>query len=613
MFLLLRPEHKCLASQQAMQQAGLTVIPLALQRIEADESQLQKLPEKLNALAENSKVIFVSPVAAELATNALANTQWPAHLDYFAVGSATANILEQQGLQVVTPEDQRSEGLLALAQLQQVQQQTILLVKGQHGRATLQQQLSQRGAVVKAAELYQRRGIEIPIPQIPWQQQAIRCIICTSNEQIELAFGQLPADWLQQLHWIVVSPRAEQKLKEYGVTSIHQSLGASDQALTEVALTLSEQFMSENSAKPSTQEQQEQPSTATSDTSVAQSQPVKRSGGVFTLLLAWFNFIALLVLAVGGYWFWQQWQNQQLTQVSQQQIQELKQTQSQQQQTVSSALTQQQKQIEQQLQPLLEANQIQQQKLQQLASRRPNDWLLAEADYLVKMAGRKIWLEKDLATSVQLLQAADQRLQSMADPSLLPVRQLIHQDIQRLKQVNPVDTQQLALTLLALVEQSRNLPLAMIKLPEAAEQTQDNDLSQSAGDWQQNLKKSWQQFADSFITVKRRTEAVKPLMSAQQQWFSRQQLQYYLLQAQQALLSNQSDLYQQALQQAITQLELDFDLSTPSVQAVNQQIQQLTQQNIAQQYPQQLQVQQAIQDLLQSRAENIFNQQGNSL
>jgi len=611
MFLLLRPEHKCLASQQALQQAGLTVYALPLQRIKEDKEQLQQLPEKLNNLADTSKVIFVSPVAAELATQQLAHGQWPQNLSYFAVGSTTAAVLEQLDLTVTTPDDQRTEGLLALSALQQVQQQSILLVKGKNGRQTLQQQLTQRGAHVESIELYQRQSIKLQPPEMPWQQQGIRCIICTSNEQVELAFEQLPRDWLQQLHWIVVSPRAEQKLKDYGVKFIHQSLGASDQALTDAAHILTEQFMSENSVKGPKQEQQQTPGSKGDNTT--QAHKSKRPGGTFGLLLAWFNFIALLALAAGGYWFWQQWQTQQQTQVSQEQIQQLQQAQSQQQSQLTSALEQQQQKIAQELQPLLESNKVQQQKLQQLASRRPNDWLLAEADYLVKMAGRKIWLEKDLATSVQLLEAADQRLQNMADPSLLPTRQLIRQDIQRLKQVNPIDKQQLALVLLALVEQSRNLPLAMITLPDAELAEQNQPLSQSTNDWQQNLKKTWQQFADGFITVKRRTEMVKPLMSAQQQWYSRQQLQHYLLQAQQALINNQALLYTQALQQANSQLELDFDLSTSAVKAVKQEIQQLAQQNIKGEYPSQLQAQQAIQDLLQSRAEHVFNPQGSQL
>ena len=47
--------------------------------------------------------------------------------------------------------------------------------------------------------------------------------------------------------------------------------------------------------------------------------------------------------------------------------------------------------------------------------RRPNDWLLAEADYLVKLAGRKLFLEHDVESATQLMESADQRIASLND------------------------------------------------------------------------------------------------------------------------------------------------------------------------------------------------------
>ena len=38
--------------------------------------------------------------------------------------------------------------------------------------------------------------------------------------------------------------------------------------------------------------------------------------------------------------------------------------------------------------------------------RRPNDWLLAEADYLVKLAGRKLFLEHDAVSATKLMESA---------------------------------------------------------------------------------------------------------------------------------------------------------------------------------------------------------------
>ena len=73
--------------------------------------------------------------------------------------------------------------------------------------------------------------------------------------------------------------------------------------------------------------------------------------------------------------------------------------------------------------------------LLQLQSRRPNDWLLAEADYLVRMAGRKLWLERDANAAVLLLTEADNRLRDLNDASVLPLRQAIAADSAKLKEL----------------------------------------------------------------------------------------------------------------------------------------------------------------------------------
>lgn len=51
-----------------------------------------------------------------------------------------------------------------------------------------------------------------------------------------------------------------------------------------------------------------------------------------------------------------------------------------------------------------------------------NDWLMAEAEYLVQLANHRLLLEKDVATAAVALKAADARLAEVADPALLHVR-----------------------------------------------------------------------------------------------------------------------------------------------------------------------------------------------
>lgn len=44
-------------------------------------------------------------------------------------------------------------------------------------------------------------------------------------------------------------------------------------------------------------------------------------------------------------------------------------------------------------------------------------WLLAQADFLVKLAGRKLWSDQDVTTAAALLKSADASLADMNDPS----------------------------------------------------------------------------------------------------------------------------------------------------------------------------------------------------
>jgi len=56
-------------------------------------------------------------------------------------------------------------------------------------------------------------------------------------------------------------------------------------------------------------------------------------------------------------------------------------------------------------------------------------WLLSQADFLVKLAGRKLWTDQDVTTAAALLKSADASLADMNDPSLIAARRAITEDI----------------------------------------------------------------------------------------------------------------------------------------------------------------------------------------
>ncbi|NVK57017.1 MAG: uroporphyrinogen-III C-methyltransferase [Alteromonadaceae bacterium] len=268
---------------------------------------------------------------------------------------------------------------------------------------------------------------------------------------------------------------------------------------------------------------------------------------------------------------------------------------------------QQQQQTLQQLQNQLQGALAQ---IQELDGRRPTDWLIAEADYLVRMAGRKIWLEQDIRTAIILLGNADARLTSLADPSVLPVRALIAEDIQRLQQVNPVSQVSVALALNGLVKQVDNLAIIT---PKEENQFSDQEVSDSASDWQQNLLNVWRAIVDDFIRVEYRDTPVEPMMTAQQQWISREQIKLALQQAQTAALAGQQTLYLAAIERASTIITSDYVQDSSAVTGFLTGLEQLKNTDISKEVPTELSSQAALESLLGNRVKRVFGEGASAL
>jgi uroporphyrinogen-III synthase len=239
-FLLLRPQAKCQASAQAFSQAGLSAVACGLIDTVVDDEAIGQLPTKLADLRshdeENIYVIVTSTVAAQQCV--LMKNQWPQSVCFFAVGASTGHILQVAGLEVVVPQEPRTEGLLALPQLTHVVNQSVIIMKGFGGRELLRDILISRGAKVAEWEVYKRVKLDSPVFTQDWRARQIRCIIATSGEVIQAAFEYFEASWLKRLNWIVVSQRTADIASKLGVTQLDISSDASDQALIQCAQQL---------------------------------------------------------------------------------------------------------------------------------------------------------------------------------------------------------------------------------------------------------------------------------------------------------------------------------------------------------------------------------------
>ncbi|ENM3953162.1 uroporphyrinogen-III C-methyltransferase [Vibrio cholerae] len=316
----------------------------------------------------------------------------------------------------------------------------------------------------------------------------------------------------------------------------------------------------------------------------------------------------LLVLALGaGFAYVHQQQKSEFNNQLQAVRAELKQTRdtlnAQLEQTVSKA-TSQATEITHRAETVLEQQQKSIESLQlavaDIKGRRPNDWLLAEADYLVKLAGRKLFLEHDVETATQLMESADQRIAALNDPSLTALRKAMANDITTLKNIPLIDRDGLVLRLISLQQQIDNLPLANAILPADQPQT-SQAVSENIDDWQTNLKNSLKAFADNFITFRSRDGNVIPLLSPTQHFYLRENLQAKLETAIKGVYTEQQTLYRTALDTATQWSTSFFNPDDKAVQSFNAALAQLAEQQVQVEYPVKLQAQQQLADVINER------------
>tara|TARA_B110000211_G_scaffold66263_1_gene76466 strand:- start:5797 stop:7170 length:1374 start_codon:yes stop_codon:yes gene_type:complete len=330
--------------------------------------------------------------------------------------------------------------------------------------------------------------------------------------------------------------------------------------------------------------------------------------------------LALLAIAASaGHYYWSELQKAQFSQQLSAELQKQQQlSQAQIVQQFSQKLAQQQQAHNTQLKELktsieyntensiLELQKQQQQQMANLRQNQPNDWLLEEAEYLIRVAARSLWLDKNTSTAISLLNDADLRIQELNDPRFLVLRQTIQQDIAKLQLLPTLKTDEVILKLMALDQQIKQLPLAMVDVPDNSDKESSLELTENVSDWRTNLAKTWRKFIADFITVNRRAGNVEPLMSPDFQQNLRENLSLKLQTATWAASKANSDIYRQSLDDIINWLNNYFDMSHQANQNFVKALDALKNETINVTYPNDLAALKAIRQILSDQQPPII-------
>ena len=331
--------------------------------------------------------------------------------------------------------------------------------------------------------------------------------------------------------------------------------------------------------------------------------------------------LAVILLVGGGVWYASQAGTQALSKdlaaenaQLKSQVAQLQQTQQQTQKQMQefkefiarqSALSTQQQQQEAALKHELE---LLRSRITVLSSTDVKSWLLAQADFLVKMAERKLWNDQDVVTAMVLLKNADASLAEMNDPSLLDVRTALRNDITALSAVSQIDFDGTILRLNQLAGQVDNLRLDDGSRDGAPMDSSGSEgLTSSVADWRTNLTKSWKGFMSDFITIRRRDNTSAPLLAPNQDIYVRENIRAQLLIAAQAVPRHQEESYKQSLDAVSTWVRAYFSDNDPANTAFLAEVDALAAQPISMSAPDSLTSQPLLDKLVQTRIRRLLN------
>ncbi|MGL6070846.1 uroporphyrinogen-III synthase [Craterilacuibacter sp.] len=231
LLLLTRPAAQCAALAARCAAAGFDARVFSPLLLQSDPAALASL---CSQAAVADWLIPVSPGAIDIMWPALAKGL-PAQLRLACVGQGSAGKLAAlSGRPVLHPEHASdSEALLALPELADLSGQTVVIVRGETGRALLADTLAARGARILLCEAYHRVACDPGWGALDTGRD-VAAIVVTSSDIARALFTSASAEgrcWLARQHFVALHPRIADALSALGAKAVTVAAGVGDEAL----------------------------------------------------------------------------------------------------------------------------------------------------------------------------------------------------------------------------------------------------------------------------------------------------------------------------------------------------------------------------------------------
>lgn len=221
-------------------------------------------------------------------------------------------------------------------------------------------------------------------------------------------------------------------------------------------------------------------------------------------------------------------------------------------------------------------------KLSAQTNQRDRTLILAETEYLTRLASFSLHFEHNIPQAIQLLETANKRLETLNDPTLMKIREVLTDKLTQLQAVPNPDVSGILLKLNALGGQINKMPLVMTKADDdEADETQGvkklegTDATQEETKpsvWRRSWDKTWGALK-SIVVIKHQDQT--KIVAPTERNYIDQHLQLLLAQAQWGLLRHQEQVYADSLKQAIKWVEQYYNLDAQPTKALLQSLNEL--------------------------------------
>lgn len=196
-------------------------------------------------------------------------------------------------------------------------------------------------------------------------------------------------------------------------------------------------------------------------------------------------------------------------------------------------------------------------------SRNYDDRVVAEVEQALNLAAQQLQIGANVEAALIALQAAEARLGRAESPQLLPLRKVIHRDIERLEALPAVDLPGMALRLESAAAAVASMPLAYELRPRggasqaAEERAAPGWLAQVAGELWREVRQ--------LVHIERLERPEPALLAPEHAYFLRENLKLRLMNARLALLQRDTRIFQSDIRAAVAWVERYFDPHSKTV------------------------------------------------